>query len=391
MQQTHSEGPAAGRCRARRRGPVGVRGDRARRAARGLAAVAGTGVLSLVLVACGGGAAPASGSTAMGPGQGSTAGAGRPVTTTGPGVAVGVFVPFPHTVRTSFAPVSALLDRLHWRPAILQGFYDWQRATGQMIPFPADFASYAAAHGAVPMITWQPAQGQVGTAATAQQPAFALSRIASGAYDGYLTQYATAVKAYRGPVYLRLMHEMNGSYYPWGAGVDGNTPAEYVTAFRHVVDIFRRVGATNAQFVWCVAAQVAGPPLSGYFPGDRYVDWVAMDGYNRDLGGTPKSFAAIFGPDYRILTALSSRPVMVAETGSVEDPTDPTAKARWITDAFASIPTSFPRMKAVVFFDGAGHGYTYPLTSSPAALSAFATALAGPDLRARAATRALQY
>jgi len=33
---------------------------------------------------------------------------------------------------------------------------------------------------------------------------------------------------------------MNGKWQPWSIGVNGNTAAQYVTAWRHAHDIFRR-------------------------------------------------------------------------------------------------------------------------------------------------------
>ena len=44
---------------------------------------------------------------------------------------------------------------------------------------------------------------------------------------------------------------MNGNWYPWGVGVNGNKPGEYVEAWRHVHDIFVQEGATSdVKWVW---------------------------------------------------------------------------------------------------------------------------------------------
>ena len=42
-----------------------------------------------------------------------------------------------------------------------------------------------------------------------------------------------------GARYLRPMHEMNGNWYPWAEGVNGNVAGDYVNAWRHVRAIFR--------------------------------------------------------------------------------------------------------------------------------------------------------
>ena len=44
---------------------------------------------------------------------------------------------------------------------------------------------------------------------------------------------------------------MNGNWFAWMEGVNGNQPGEYVAAWRHVHDIFTAVGATNVSWVWC--------------------------------------------------------------------------------------------------------------------------------------------
>ena len=70
-------------------------------------------------------------------------------------------------------------------------------------PFQATFAAVAAKHGAVPLVQINPL-------------GINLAAIASGQYDGYLTSYAEAVRAYRHPVILSFGHEMNGYWYSWG-------------------------------------------------------------------------------------------------------------------------------------------------------------------------------
>ena len=84
---------------------------------------------------------------------------------------------------------------------------------------------------------------------------------------------------------------MNGFWFPWTEGVNGNKPGEYVTAWRHVHDIFTAVGATNATWVWCpnVDFTAQADPAGEALPGRRYVDWTCLDGFNwgktRDSAG----------------------------------------------------------------------------------------------------------
>ncbi|MGB7050876.1 MAG: hypothetical protein WBG41_04850, partial [Acidimicrobiales bacterium] len=89
--------------------------------------------------------------------------------------------------------------------------------------------------------------------------------------------------------------------------------------------------------------------------------------------GTPwESFTSIFSEAYAEVTAVSTLPLMIAETGSVDEPGNPSAKADWITSAFEQeIPQQFPRVRAVLYFDAPGRGFSYALNSSPQALTAF--------------------
>ena len=76
------------------------------------------------------------------------------------------------------------------------------------------------------------------------------------------------------------------------------------------------------------AAGVSGDCVAR--PGDEYVDWVGIDGYNfgtAKSGMSWRSFNETFKGTYDIVTGLTSRPVMIGETGSTESGGD---KAAWI-------------------------------------------------------------
>ncbi len=302
------------------------------------------------------------------------------------GIELGVYVK-PAPGVGAEATLAQFESTIHRRLAIVQTFTGWQTAAGTPVPFPTGFAAYADTVGATPMVTWQPEQGaSAGGSAgglLSDQPNFALTQLSSGRYDSYIRSWADQAKAFGHVVYVRLMHEMNDRTYPWSNGVNGNMgPQQYIAAWRHIVGIFAAEGATNVQFVWCVGAKPATPDPAVFYPGDNYVSWVSLDGYNR---GRPwQSFTSVFAQAYREITAVSTRPVMIAEVGSVENPTDDTAKAGWITSAFEQeIPQDFPRIRAVLYFDAPGRGFSYPLDSSPQALAAFAGVAASPLYQAR--------
>ncbi len=196
--------------------------------------------------------------------------------------------------------------------------------------------------GRLPLITWEP------WAYANPDPAWGPDAIAAGAHDTYLATWARAIAAQTAPVYLRPMHEMNGTWYPWAGG----DPATYQAAWRHIVDLFDRAGARAARWVWCPLVDDVGPhPMEAYWPGGRYVDVLALDGYNwgpsqPGFGGwrTP---ATVFTDAYRRITALDpDHPVWLAEVGCATDGDKP----GWITDLYHLVATDMRRTEAVVWF-----------------------------------------
>jgi hypothetical protein len=250
-------------------------------------------------------------------------------------------------------------------PAVVMWYQDWQHGG-----FNFDQMDLAVSRGAVPMVTWMPA-GDV--------PAdFALARILGGAHDAFLRRWARDAAAWGQPFFLRFAHEMNGNWYPWSPGVNGNTAAQYVAAWRRVHGIFREEGAANALWVWSpnvdAGSALTPTPIAAVFPGDAYVDWIALDGYNWGEGQPWLPFGSLFGPSYRTVTALSGKPLLIGETASGEAGGD---KAAWIRDAYLSaVPRDLPRVRGIVWFDERKER-DWRVDSSAGSLAAYREAVAG--------------
>jgi hypothetical protein len=239
--------------------------------------------------------------------------------------------------------------------------------------------------GSIPMITW----GSWSVNHGPVQNDFRLSAITSGKYDAYIAEWARTAAAWGHPFFLRFDHEMNGNWqFPWAEQINGNNPGDYVRAWRHVHDIFTSVGATNATWVWC--PNVSGSstrPLDQLYPGDAYVDWTCLDGYNRtvDANDAWQSFAQVFGGSsfggynphnsYRELLALApSKPIMIGEVASTERGG---SKANWITDMLGTqLPTNFPQIKALVWTEQRFEGLDWTIETSAASRSAFVNGIA---------------
>jgi beta-mannanase len=160
---------------------------------------------------------------------------------------------------------------------IINLFVDWNTSAATM----TSRWKSASAGGAVPELTWMPCSFTAGC--TPAHNPYPLRDIAAGTYDSYITSIADAAKAFGAPVIMRFAHEMNANWYPWGS-VNGNTPAQYIAAWRHVVHIFNARGAANAEWLW--TPNKHGPKSGGscnlcaWYPGDSYVTFTGVDGYN---------------------------------------------------------------------------------------------------------------
>jgi hypothetical protein len=243
---------------------------------------------------------------------------------------------------------------------------------------PAGLAA-AGARGAVPLITWEPWAGAFG------DPAWTLRRaVLSGRHDAYVDSWARGLAAYGRPVLLRFAHEMHDHPgYPWAEGVNGNTAADYLDAWRYVRRRFAAQGAGNVRWVWnphTIGAGSEADHARAYarlYPGDDAVDWVGLDIFNTgpELDwGAPRwrPFDEVLAGPYAAAARVSRRPLLLPEVGCAEAGG---AKAAWIADALAADTLArFPRVRALVWFD-VPKEQPWHLDSSAAARAAWTAAL----------------
>lgn len=212
----------------------------------------------------------------------------------------------------------------------------------------------------------------------------------SGQHDDYLRLIGSLAAKYPYPLYVRPWAEMNGDwvdYQPTAAGEKpyGGTPAQFKQAWEHVVQTVRAAGGTNIKWVFnpYAATYAEATDITTIWPGRAYVDVLGIDGYNWGGGPTPwQTFNTVFTTMYNKIAGLDSTlPIWICEVGSREPSINDGAavlsgrsKGAWVTDMFAQ--TGFARLAAIVWFDEAKER-DWRFDSSPAALSAFRTALGG--------------
>lgn len=268
------------------------------------------------------------------------------------------------------------------RMSLLEWGQDWYECSTWcgLRGFRADLMSRVRARGYLPVLSW----GSYAAGQGPDQPDFRLSEILAGRYDDFIRRWARGAKAWGHPFFLRFDWEMNTNSVPYSEHSNGNRRGEFVRMWRHVHKIFEQVGADNAQWVWCPNVEYRGSvkPLSSLYPGDAFVDWACLDGYN--WGTNPArpagwmSFDQVFRQTYNLVTAriAPSKPLMIGETASTEIGG---SKAAWIADAYGSaIPVRFPRIAAVVWFNKFWDEMDWPIETSSAAQEALRSALGSP-------------
>lgn len=254
---------------------------------------------------------------------------------------------------------------------------------GNMQAFPQDALNTLRGRGTIPVLDWGSDQLGYGI----NQPNYSLATISGGTYDTYLAQWARSAAAWQHPFFIRFDAEQNGWWQPWSEQTNGNQPGDYVRMWRHVHDVFTAQGATNVTWVWC--PNIQGPKstsLAEMYPGDSYVDWTCVDGYNwgTDQGNEWQTFNQIFAGSsyngwyntYQLLQQLApSKPIMIGETASSENGG---SKAAWLTDALSTqLPNNFPAIKAFLWFNwNTGDPSIYwPIDTSTTSQQAFAGAI----------------
>lgn len=253
-------------------------------------------------------------------------------------------------------------------PAVVSDYRDWARGTD----FPTITANRITRQGATYMITWEPFDSRK---PVNDQPPYRLAAITAGTHDAYIARWASQIKEWGKPLFLRFAHEMNGNWYPWCERTNGNKPGEYVKAWRHVRSIFDQVKVTNATWIWCPNVTYYGSTdLVSLYPGDDVVDWLGIDGYNfgpSDSDHHWKGFYDLFGTTLEVMRNFGDKPLMIAETGSIESGGN---KAEWITDTMLEA-LRVPEVNMLVWFNHQKR-QDWRIDSSPEAQEAFRRVLA---------------
>ena len=192
-------------------------------------------------------------------------------------------------------------------------------------------------------------------------PGYYLDDIVGGRYDQNIMDLAAMCNQLDRPIFIRFGYEFDGHHnsYP---------PNKYIAAYQYFVDMMRDQGVDNVEYVWhswgvgayyghdefpelypeLPAGQEVNQSL--WYPGDEYVDWVAMSIFGIGWGDLRTNavvqYLITFAQDH-------NKPVMLAETAAIK--TSGQRNPNWvITD-----PQWFRQVFSLINENDAVKAFTY--------------------------------
>jgi beta-mannanase len=291
----------------------------------------------------------------------------------------------------TFEQIEAFEETVGKHLAIVASSSYWGEQT-----FPQHNLEVINRHGSIPLLYWSPWDKPYEQERGPDR--FSLDSIVAGKWDSYIDNWAAQAKAFGHPFFVAWGLEMNGTWFPWSGYFYGGGrelskdlfagPELFKAAYRRVVDRVRAAGAKN--IIWLFHVNNYSYPLDEwnevkqYYPGDDYVDWLAMSAYGKQFRRDPWISASdTLTYAYDDLCAVSpNKPIMLAEWGIGEFP-DSGDKAQWIEEAFGIMKSRFPRLKAAVFWserwqNDDGTFSNLRVTSSPQSIEAYRKGVADP-------------
>jgi mannan endo-1,4-beta-mannosidase len=243
---------------------------------------------------------------------------------------------------------------------------DWTRDVGAAPQYVARFEAFSRGttvdsflreaerqglrHVLVSWEPWKPVPPKLGVSEQFRaQPGYRNRDIAAGAQDEYILRFARSLATFQGRVDVRYAHEMNGTWYPWS-----HDPIAYRRAWRHVVDLFRSVGARNVRFVWSVNPSLYlsqarwRRSVRVYWPGRRYVDAVGSTMIN--FGGAKRYPVRRFVPRLKALRKMYRKPVLLTEVNTARS-----GHVRWLKDLRRLLRRT-PWIRSIAWFQRTSRG-----------------------------------
>ncbi|WP_168194608.1 glycosyltransferase family 2 protein [Antarcticibacterium arcticum] len=263
---------------------------------------------------------------------------------------LGIFHPYQETGLSDIQEITFIENQQDVNFNIVSLYLAWNRQSIES--FPHDLMTDIFEKDAIPIITWEPWTAELATQDSEpelREGRKSFKHIANGTYDNYIRDFIQILKSYDQPIFLRYAHEFDNPQYPWSA-VGGNTPEEFIAAWKHVHELIKAEGANKIIMVW---NPWKAHNMAGYYPGDDYVDWIGITLLNYDAlnsDGQYHPFKDLYKPFSDEFFWFTRKPVMLAEFGSLKIKD---RQEEWLLDAMTSINREFDEIAAIVMFNSA--------------------------------------
>ena len=175
------------------------------------------------------------------------------------------------------------------------------------------------------------------------------SAVIRGDYDSTIEKFASEAVKFGKPFFLTPWPECNREAHANGMPPPGREKStDFIIAWMHLHDIFRRAGA-NKYTIWGfhLAAYADQLKIFGWDLADDFFDWVGFSIYNRvRITGKNYSFKKLFDHSYEWAEKYHpTKPVALFGMGTSKI----ASQANWIKNAYNSIVKRYPTVKLVVY------------------------------------------
>ncbi|WP_315853916.1 glycoside hydrolase family 26 protein [Crateriforma spongiae] len=175
------------------------------------------------------------------------------------------------------------------------------------------------------------------------------------------------------PVLFRPFHEHTHNAFWWG--VKSCSSEEYVSAYRYTVDYLRDKGVDNLLLVYSPysVTRTGEEEMRSRYPGDKYVDFVAVDHYGNEIyrdGEEPwEVFYHEFLENCEITASFAQKhekPVVIAEIG-VRKGLKNSSKTSWYVDLLEMLKSDAHARQFVymLLWQNGPENYWVPLPGDP--------------------------
>jgi hypothetical protein len=246
---------------------------------------------------------------------------------------------------------------VHNTPKYVGVFVPW----GEPADFPLELAKYAKNNNITLVVYWD-AWDYTNLSIT--NTTYGYDSIINGKWDTYLSDFAKIIKDSETKIIIIPFEEANGNWYPWSGTLNNNSPFKEIEAYRYLHKYF--INIPNVKMGWAIN-NVSVPDnydnsLIKYYPGDKYVDYIGVDGFN--FGDSWTSFNDLFSEFFTIFEP-HNKPLFIFSAASAPGP----KKAQWIKDMKKQL-NKHPLLAGWIWFNE-NKEYDWRVNSDTKSLNAF--------------------